>query len=314
MTKRLILTLWCAGVVTTAQAQSVAHVPAAFLDVGLDAQSMGLAGARIALVRDVSAILWNPAALLSVRQQQVLLSTTRQFGLVPYHALCYARPAFGRTIAVAAITAGDDVLRENTLILGTVHRVRGLLAVGASLKFYQASFGNNASGRWDYQNANRQVQGTALGFGLDVGVRGMLRGRLVWALTWSNLLSNVRWDANNQAGTAKGGSESVPSRLRAGLGIMPSRRTLLEVDLEKSLHLDVRDRIYAGVEQVLFNLLTLRGGYARNLDASVPNRVVAVGGGIAVTLPRTDVDVGLDVAYLFTELQNFPHVSLRIGW
>ena len=295
--------------------QSLSHVPAAFLDVGLDARGTAMAGANVVVARDVAAVVWNPAALASIgSSRQLMLSTTRQLGLVPYHLLAFGQKVAGTPAAVGATTSGDDVLRENSAFVAAARRVAPFTTAGITLKLYQASYGNNASGRWEIENADRQVRGSAFGAGLDVGVRYVSRKGLAAGFVAKNLFSSVSYNASNAAGTAKGGSESLPTEWIVGLGMAATRSTLFELDLRKATHTDVRDRVAFGAEQILFEMLALRAGYAQNLDAAHVERDVTVGGGLALTLPRTGLRVGLDLAYVISELQNFLHVSFRVAW
>ncbi len=310
-----LLISFAALVPVAAGAQSLSHVPAAFLDVGLDARGTAMAGANVVVARDLAAVVWNPAGLVSIgSSRQLMLSTTRQLGLVPYHLLVFGKKVAGTPAAVGATTSGDDVLRENSAFVAAARRVAPYTTAGIALKLYQASFGNNAGGQWEIENADRQVRGSAFGAGLDVGVRYVSRKGLAAALVAKNLFSSVSYNASNAAGTAKGGSESIPTEWIAGLGVAATRYTLFELDLHKATHADVRDRVAIGAEQILFGMFAVRAGYAQNLDAAQVERNVTVGGGLALDLPRTGLRVGLDVAYLITELQNFLHVSFRVIW
>jgi len=317
MKKLWVVSVYVAALLTAVlgHGQSLSHVPAAFLDVGLDARGTAMAGANVVVARDVGAAVWNPAALASIgSSHQLMLSTTRQLGLVPYHLVVFGQQVAGVPAAAGVTTAGDDVLRENSAFVAAARVVAPYTTAGVSLKFYQASYGNNAGGRWEIESADRQVRGSAFGAGLDVGVRYVGPKGLAAGLVARNLFSSVNYNASNAAGTAKGGAESIPTEWIAGLGIAATRSTLIELDLHKATHTDVRDRIAVGAEQVFFGLFALRAGYAQNLDAAHVERNITLGGGLALALPRTGLQAGLDLAYVITELQNFLQVSLRVRW
>jgi len=298
-----------------ADSGGLSHIPGAFVDVGLGARPMGLAGAAAVLTRDADAILYNPAGLTSLTGPQARFSMTRQFSLIPYDMLLYGQKGPAATaFGVGFLTTGDEALRENTVLLSVAHSLPWRLSGGFTLKYRSCSFGNNADGIWNWQGGNRQVHGSGRGYGIDLGLRTVIGKRLAIAAVWKDAFGKVNYDASNGIGSAEGGSEAVPPGLILGLGFFPARNFSVEVNLKKSLYADTANRLMFGGEKTLFSFLTVRGGYAQDLDASTKNRLYSVGGGLFHRFSSLPFDFSFDFAYLFHELQNFSHLSFGIAW
>ncbi len=298
--------------------ESLSNLPAAFLDVGLDARGMGMASAQTALVNDVSAVLWNPAALVNIPENQnnIMFSMTRQFDLIPYYMTSYGRSIGGlHGAAVALITAGDDALRENIIHLSYAYNILNCSSsLGITLKIYNASFGNNSDGRFVIENLDRQVKGSAFGAGFDLGGKYFFSQKVIVALVVKDIFSSINYDASNQAGTAEGGSEFKPSQVIGGIGFIADNNTSVELDFQKGLHLDTYDRIKTGVERAFFGeFLVFRAGYAQNLGGDFVNKVISLGVVTKVKLFRNNNSVSVDTAFLFTDIQNYFHLSFRMG-
>ncbi|MDZ7260903.1 MAG: hypothetical protein ONB05_02125, partial [candidate division KSB1 bacterium] len=93
-------------------AETLSHIPGAFLDVGLGAGPMGLGGSVIVLGRDVYTIVGNPAGLISLSGPEAAFSMTRQFSFVPYNLVLYGQNLGKQTaVGVGFLTSGDEALR-----------------------------------------------------------------------------------------------------------------------------------------------------------------------------------------------------------
>lgn len=296
-------------------AGDVSHIPAAFLDVGLGAGPMGTGGTTVALGKNIYSIVTNPAGIISVSDPEVAFSMTKQFSLIPYNMVLYGQRIIKHTSAgIGLLTSGDDALRENTVYFSVAHRMPYKLAAGLNFKLHFSSFGDNEDGKWIYDGGNRQVQGSAKGFALDLGVKGILSGRILYGLVFKDLLGNVSYDASNEVETATGGSERLPPKMILGLGYVLTQSFQVELDVNKSLYLDTNDRIYTGVEKTLFQMMALRGGFSQNFNASEVNRQYALGLGIMHQLKNPPIRFGIDFAYLINDLHNFFHVGLNLAW
>ncbi|MBN2011614.1 hypothetical protein JW960_19945 [candidate division KSB1 bacterium] len=291
----------------------VSNITGAFLDVGLGAAPMGMAGSNTVLVRDVHALLSNPAGLTSVNGQELAFSMTKQFSIIPYNVFLYGQKIEGvGGIGVGFLTSGDDALKENTVILSYARLIAKGIAGGLTFKYRQASYGNNDEGMWDYNGGNRQVTGDAKGFGMDIGFRGRLAKQMGFGILLKDVFSSVNYNASNEVGTAKGGSESIPTSLVLGVAYISQRYLTFEFNLRSGLHDDTSDRFYLGAERDLFNLIALRGGFSQNVNSANVNRNYTAGFGIGRAIKPMMMKIDLDFAYVINDFQNFYHIGLKL--
>jgi hypothetical protein len=114
----------------------------------------------------------------------------------------------------------------------------------------------------------------------------------------------LSWDSS--AGGSYG--ENVPTTLTAGLAVRPHDGLLLEVDLDKSLHLDTDDVVRAGTELALFRVARVRGGYRTTLGEGASDEYSL---GAGASFPAGTAVMTLDIAYLFGGLSNTLRLSLE---
>jgi hypothetical protein len=306
--------LWMSFPATLSAGDDVSNIPGAFLDVGLGAAPMGMAGSNVVLVHDVHALLSNPAGLTSVQGNELAFSMTKQFTFIPYNVFLYAQRLQGiGGVGVGLVTSGDDALKENTVIISYGRLVWKGISGGISLKYRQASFGNNSDGEWVYQGGNRQVKGDAKGYGVDIGVRGKIAKQLGFGVLLKDALSSVSYDASNEIGNAEGGSEAVPTSLVLGLAYVSARYLSFEFNLRNGLHQDTNNRFFFGAERDLFSLISLRGGFSQNVNAEYANRNYTLGFGLGRAFPSMMMEFNVDAAYVINDFQNYYHIGLKLG-
>ncbi len=292
-------------------AEQLSNNPAAFLDVGLDARAIGMGGAYTALVNDASSFVWNPAGMAYLPKQHSLnFDNTTLLGLYNYSFLGYARKLnTGLSVGSAFIYSGDDAMSENTIYISAatsalfidnyIFPVPELFknsSFGMNLKIYSSSYGNNSDGAYyDANNLNHQVNGSAWGFGLDMGMIFKPNPRDCASLFWRNPLNNVFWKSSNEVGTAKGNySEDLPTQLIAGYA-MNAKVYTFSIDVDKAFHDDVEDIVNAGVEWRFIDKMALRGGYSQELLTGA-NKKYSIGTGFK-TIIWKNADFALDIAY-----------------
>jgi hypothetical protein len=291
----------------TSHASDLSGVPGAFADIGIGARALGLGGS-VAAVAGAEAVFWNPARIdPGDARLDVSLSYCDQMGLVPYSAAAGAMRLGTYAVGAGIIYSGDDVLNETTVIVGASRALPQLspcsgrsAEVGAAVRIRRASFGNNES-------HEGQVTGTALGYALDVGAAVPLPGDAVVGVVWRDAVSSLSWDSS------VGGSydEAVPSVVSVGVAMTAAGRLTVEAGLDKALADDSRDIASLGAELGLFEVAALRGGYRTSITDDTFDEFVAGGGAAAEIGGAT---VGVDVAYVFGEVEDTLRMAVSIVW
>lgn len=90
----------------------------AFLDIGVDAASLGMAGNVTATVDNLNAAYWNPAGLMQMQGQWLSLMHARYWGgMAHMHFLGYGRREPHQALAVSLLRFGVDNIMNTTHLI-----------------------------------------------------------------------------------------------------------------------------------------------------------------------------------------------------
>ena len=90
-----------------------------FLNIGVDAQSIGMSNAVVSSTSDVNSTYWNPAGLLQLEDKQISLMHSNYFAnIATYNFVAYATPIDDNSaLGFSMIRFGvDDILDTTQLI------------------------------------------------------------------------------------------------------------------------------------------------------------------------------------------------------
>jgi len=90
-----------------------------FLNIGVDAQSIGMSNAVVSSTSDVNSTYWNPAGLLQLKDKQISLMHSNYFAnIATYNFVAYATPIDDESaLGFSMIRFGvDDILDTTQLI------------------------------------------------------------------------------------------------------------------------------------------------------------------------------------------------------
>lgn len=151
-----------------------------FLSIGVGARALGMGGAQVGAVRDVTAAYWNPAALTAIRHEyEFSLMHAEYFaGIAQYDYLGFSTPIGNQNqIAVSLIRFGVDDIPDTRFL----YDANGAINYN-NIQFFNAadyalllSFARDisdkiklgANAKVIHRNVGKFAQ--AWGFGLDVG-------------------------------------------------------------------------------------------------------------------------------------------------
>ena len=153
-----------------------------FLNIGVDAQSIGMSNAVVSNTSDVNSTYWNPAGLLQLEDKQISLMHSNYFAnIATYNFIAYATPIDDDSaLGFSMIRFGvDDILDTTQLIddQGNINFDRinlfstadyaFLFSYARKLKFKKLNYGVNLK-------IIRRIIGdfsSSWGFGLDFGLQ-----------------------------------------------------------------------------------------------------------------------------------------------
>jgi len=288
---------------------SASQVPAAFVDIGYGARPMGMGGAFTALTHDAHSVLWNPAGLSRLKNNNATFMWTKQFNLIPYYFFAAGTPVTkSLTLGAAAISSGNDVLRETTAFFSIAYKRNSKekslfnnISYGLNFKFRNSNFGNNADG------GENRIQGHAYGFAMDFGVQWKISPRFISGFMIRDVVSPVSYfnDTLNDVYY-----EAVPTTMILGVAYLAIKNVILTADWSKVLLEENVNKINAGVEIKLLKLFALRAGFSQPLEAE-GNKKYNLGLGLFIIKNR-GFNLSFDFAYEIYFLANTPKVSTTI--
>ena len=300
----------------------LSHIPGAFVDIGYGTRPMGLGGAFVGLADDRNAVCWNPAGLMKMNDNGISFMWAKQLGLVPYNYLCYSgNLSVNQRLGGALIYSGDDLMSETTALISYAASLSALgkqmeyyvgfdkfapmvkrMAVALNIKTRWASFGNNSDGDPD------RVTGDAFGYGLDLAMMWFITDKVSAGMLWRDVYNDIGWNSS-VSGSYK---ESVPREFTFGFSYKHSENTVAVIDMRKSLHADVEERIMIGVEQKVYKFIQLRAGIGQNIGSRYRNQDISFGLGINQQLKA--MNFNFDVAYILNDLKNTPRAGASMNW
>ena len=153
-----------------------------FLNIGVDAQAIGMSNAVVSSTSDVNSTYWNPAGLLQLKDKQISLMHSNYFAnIATYNFVAYATPIDDESaLGFSMIRFGvDDILDTTQLIddQGNINFDRinlfstadyaFLFSYARRLKFKNLNYGVNIK-------IIRRIIGdfsSSWGFGMDFGIQ-----------------------------------------------------------------------------------------------------------------------------------------------
>lgn len=285
----------------------------------LGARYAGMGGAGLAAVDDGMALLMNPAGAAGADREDAIMAKRGLPDGTPSFFVAYAGPSFrGWHQGLGARFEGDRLANEATAY-GTLACDLGAaigpgwegVRAGASAKLYLAQAGEAGTG------LDRST-GHSYGMGFDLGVQAPLGERLTAALSVRDAFGFLR-HANTFTDRAYG--ETLPMEWKLGSAYRAGGGLILLLDGQKGIWADQADHLRAGGEQVLWDVLALRGGLHETFGRETV-RALALGfgldsGGLKDGLLK--VRLILDYAYEFglgadAPLAGGQQFSLRLGF
>ncbi len=257
--------------------------PGAFALMAADGRTAALGGAGVALA-GFPAVYYNPAALATA-EKDTIASTYRGLSLERRIVqLGYGRPILeGSGLGVSWTNAGAGTVEGRTISGNPTENVansQNLFIFGFARPVGVAWAQAGVTGRFYYEVLG---DGSATGYGVDVGVRASPWEWVTVGAAARDLATRLRWSVPAAAEPLE---ENVPTRALVGATLKPWPKLLFAAQGDAGRGEDWRLR--AGAEVWADERLALRAGY----DDGAPTL------GAAVVLPHGGFDVTFDYAFV----------------
>ena len=253
-----------------------------FLKIGIGARQVGIGEANIAGVQDINSIFWNPAEITGINNSEASFTYTQWIGDLKIFsgAVGYTFPNIG-TLAVNYIsldygqipealttsTSGKlDTRTGNTFGggdlafgLGFAKEFTDKLSIGINARYVRENLFIYSSHLWSFD----------IGSFYNTGWKGIKIG-----MSAQNFSTPARWLYDKEEAQQ---TYDLPLVFRIGLSVdMFGGQELFfggDPDVQKltfnidAIHSnDYGERLHMGLEYILLNIFTLRGGYKLNYE------------------------------------------------
>jgi hypothetical protein len=301
---------------------------AQFLKIAVGPRAIGMGGAFVSNASDASALFWNPAGIVAVKENELFASYTSWWG-----GLSLSHAAFVNTsedigsfgVSMSLLSMGEmDVTTElqpdgtgqrfdaQDLMIGVSYarRLTQEFSVGLSLKFINQRIWNES----------------ASGLAFDVGTQYRIGiGDLTIGMSMTNFGADMRYDGqdlnvkydadaqnpNNRLTPAKLAANDYPLPLHFQVGAsmtvlkMDGMNILLAADAAHPN--DNQERVNVGTEITVLDQFFIRGGYRFGYDTETGTF------GAGAVAPLGGTTVLFDYSYsLYHLLPNVHRVSLGV--
>ena len=232
-----------------------AGAPGEWLARYSNARALGFGSANVAIADDPLGVMWNPAGLSFMNQNEIRFENARLFGESSLNSVGFAVPGSrwpSLGVAMVSLSSGDfertndvnDPLGtfkegETAWLLSASKAFSPKLAVGMNVKVVQQTVESFSAG----------------GTGVDLGAMYQVTPGLKLGASYMNL--------GGPSLTLRDVAETYPSQLRGGaaLGLFQGRGLVaLEVDHADGLGM----QFHAGAEYWLMSMMALRMGWSRD--------------------------------------------------
>lgn len=325
--KRIKLLIFSIAVLSfsSVQAQQLSTIPGSFVDIGFGSRPVGMGFAFVGLADDENSTFWNPAGLGDISNITAGFSQADQLGLITYN---YANaiiplPGMNHSAGLAFISSGDDALEELSIYASYGIKL-SMVSVGASVKYRNASFGNNSMNRQDYlvfdddefeAGLGQQVLGDASGFGLDLGLLFHPSDEVRFGVLFRDAMAPMNWnsEARGTEYESRGTyDEELPYELIIGGSIKFSENILAVADFQPATDSERVNWVRAGVEGRLVGVLLLRAGTEQGINDLDDDRFT-LGTGIDLKI-RDSIRLKSDFAYVIDPIQNSQRISFAVSF
>jgi len=271
-----------------------------FLNIGVDAQSIGMSNAVVSSTSDVNSTYWNPAGLLQLEDKQISLMHSNYFAnIATYNFVAYATPIDDDSaLGFSMIRFGvDDILDTTQLIddQGNINFDRinlfstadyaFLFSYARRLKFKNLNYGVNIK-------IIRRIIGdfsSSWGFGMDFGIQFKTSNNWNFGLMARDITTTYNsWSINEERlGDIQNAIEGQNQEIPSGTEI-----TIPKLQLGVSKQLDIKN------SYTLLAALDLMVKFEENNDIISTN--------FASINPALGLEFGyLDLVFLRLGMGNF---------
>jgi hypothetical protein len=320
----------------SAEVSKTGTTAATFLTIDMGSRGVGMGGAFVASVEDVTAMYWNPAGLARVPGNQAMFSHTRWLadvtlnfagigiqaggaGAVGIHALFLTMDDMERTTPDKPMGTGETFSAGSYAVgLSYARNLTDRFSLGGTVKYIQERIWHSMAQGIAFDIGtifDTQFSGLKIGMSIrNYGGKMQMGGRDMLVQTdidnrYAGNNSNINADLNTD-------KWDLPLVFQVGLAVdilkgIGNSNLILAAD---AMHPnDDMETMNVGAEYVFNNMFSLRGGY-NSLFSADSEEGLSVGAGFRYQLPGMGA-IDIDYAYHdFGILNDVQMFTIRLGF
>ncbi|RKX65795.1 hypothetical protein DRP44_05525 [candidate division TA06 bacterium] len=316
-----------------------------FLQIGVDARSTALGGAVSAIGNDAAAIYWNPAGIVNIKNNNVLIGYTKWFSDINYSYLAYTlnmglNGTFGIQFGMLGMGEMNETTIEHPEGTGRTFSSNDMVVGATYAKNFTDKFSFGITGKFVRETIWDMSAST---FGVDLGVMyqtgvdnlrigGVMRNfggqaqftgrQLDHQITYTDPATGLTIPDLNI--TTKTTPFSLPTEFRIGMAYdwVHTDANIFTTSFEFSHPNDGEEHVYVGLEDVISNIFAIRVGYKyrHNEFMNRPDLTwqgqatgLSAGAGFHIDMNQMKLDVDYSIAN-YDRLGFVHRVTLGIGF
>jgi hypothetical protein len=310
-----------------AQNPNIGTAGAQFLKIPVGPRGIGMGGAFVSNASDASALFWNPAGIVHVKENEIAASYTSWWGGINLNHATFVHTTEGAGsfgISMSLLTMGDMEVTTELQPEGTGQKFDAQdLMLGAS---YARSLTEDFAVGISIKLVNQRIWNeTANGLAFDIGTQYRIGfGDLTIGMSMMNFGPDMKYDGqdlavkydantqnlNNRLAPANLATEDYPLPLHFQVGVsmtvLNTEAMTIRVAVDAAHPNDNQERINVGTEIIVLDGFFLRGGYRFGYDLETATF------GAGAVAPLGGSDIKFDYSYALYQLLTNVH-RLSIG-
>jgi hypothetical protein len=309
-----------------AQNPNIGTAGAQFLKIPVGPRASGMGGAFVSNASDASALFWNPAGIVHVKESEISAAYTSWWGGINLNHASFVHTtedagSFG--ISMSLLTMGDMEVTTELQPEGTGQKFDAQdFMVGAS---YARALTVDFAVGISVKMINQRIWNeTASGLAFDIGTQYRIGFRdLTIGMSMMNFGSDMKYDgqdlavkydantqnANNRLAPANLATEDYPLPLHFQIGVsmtvLNTEAMKIQIAADAAHPNDNQERVNVGTEITVLDGFSLRGGYRFGYDLETATF------GAGAVVPLGDSDIKFDYSYaLYQLLANVHRISI----
>ncbi|MCK5534211.1 PorV/PorQ family protein [bacterium] len=235
---------------------------AQFLKIGIGARPIAMGEAFVAVANDANSCYWNPAGLSEITTRQTTTTYIQWLEEIGYNYSSYIQPIKDNHFHYGTIGLSVAYLGMDAIPKTQIDSNDNLVETGKTFDALDLAFIFSYGGRikkfllgYNIKYIKQTIEAeNASTYSFDLGMKYLSSDNLSFGLVAQNIIGKIKFVKEE---------DSLPLNIKGGIAYKTAHNSLFSIDIHFPLEIN-QPSYHLGGEQILSNLLILRGGYKIN--------------------------------------------------